>query len=332
MKNIREIAKLAGVSHSTVSRVINGSQSVKEMTRLRVEQVMAEYGYKPNVFARGMLGVTQTTLGIVIPNVLDPFFSELISAVENVCLERSAQLLIAEGKRTADSEFEAINYLLNKGCDRLLIHSKALSDEQLGIVLKRSPEIFLINRQLSGFDGRFIAFDNYTGARQSALAVIERGRRHIAVVTPHFTIADSNERLNGFSDELIQHGLTLNKDMIFNEESTQKGGMIAARTMLASGKLFDAVLCYNDMMAIGVIQALSDNGIRVPDDVSVVGFDDLEIAQYFVPRLSTIHYPVAEMAEQMVNCLLENMEHNNCAQNGALTAMWAPLFVGRESH
>lgn len=331
MKNIRQIAKLAGVSHSTVSRVLNSSDSVKRQTRERIEKVMAEHGYKPNVFARGMLGESPKTLGVVIPNVMDPFFSTVISSIEQVCRSQATQLLIAEGKTTPDSELEAINYLLNKGCDRLLVHAKALSDEQMAVVMGKSSEIYLINRAHPSFAGRCSNFDNYNGGRLAAKAIIERGRTSVAIVTISGAIEDANGRVQGFMDELHSNDISLNEDMIFSAASNLNGGTVAARSLLTKGANFDAVFCYNDIMAAGVIQALQDNGINVPADVSVVGFDDLEIANYLVPRLSTIRYPVAEMAEKMTQAILQELNGDDSAL-ASLNNRWQPIFVSRESH
>ncbi len=331
MKNIRQIAKLAGVSHSTVSRVLNGSDSVKPQTRERVEKVMAEQGYKPNIYARGMLGQSPKTLGVVIPNVMDPFFSTVIASIERVCRSQATQLLIAEGKTTSESELEAINYLLNKGCDRLLVHVKALSDEQLSVVLQKSREIYLINRTFAAFAARCSSFDNYSGGRAAAKAIIERGRSSVAIVTDANAIEDATDRLQGFVDELEANNISVSGKMIFAASSNLQGGTIAARSLLTKGVSFDAVLCYNDMMAAGVIQALQDNGINVPTDVSVVGFDDLEIAHYLVPRLSTIKYPVAEMAETMTHAILQDLAGDDSAL-ASLRTRWEPMFVSRESH
>jgi LacI family transcriptional regulator len=331
MKNIRQIAKLAGVSHSTVSRVLNGSESVKKETRERVEKVMAEQGYKPNIYARGMLGESPKTLGVVIPNVMDPFFSTVISSIERVCRSQATQLLIAEGKTTPDTELEAINYLLNKGCDRLLVHTKALSDEQLAVVLNKSKEIYLINRAHPAYPERCSGFDNYVGGGLAAKALIGRGRVSVAIVTSSIMIEDATDRLQGFIDELHANDISLSKDMIFSAASSLNGGTVAARSLLTKGAKFDAVFCYNDIMAAGVIQALQDNGVNVPADVSVVGFDDLEIANYLVPRLSTIRYPVAEMAEAMTQAILQDLNGDGSAL-ASLNNRWQPVFVSRESH
>lgn len=331
MKNIRQIAKLAGVSHSTVSRVLNGSDSVKQQTRERVEKVMAEQGYKPNIYARGMLGESPNTLGVVIPNVMDPFFSTVISSIERVCRAQATQLLIAEGKTTPDAELEAINYLLNKGCDRLLVHVNALCDERLAVVLGKSKDIYLINRAHPAFSGRCLSFDNYLGGRIAAKALMERGRKSVAIVMNASAIEDATDRLQGFMDELQANDISLSEDMIFYAASNLQGGTVAARSLLTKGVTFDAVLCYNDIMAAGVLQALQDSGIKVPSDVSVVGFDDLEIANYLVPRLSTVKYPVAEMAEMMTNAILQDL-NGDASALASLNDIWHPSFVSRESH
>lgn len=292
---------------------------------------MAEQGYKPNIYARGMLGETQTTIGLVIPNVMDPFFSTVISSIEKVCRSESARLLIAEGKTSLESELEAINYLLNRGCDRLLVHCKALSDEQLGVVMKKAPEIFLLNRALAEFEGRYVSFGNYQGGRLAAKALIEKGRRQIAVVSNESGIEDAIERLRGFKDEMAAQGVSFDDSALFLSEGNHRGGMVSARSLLTRGLKFDGVFCYNDMMAAGVMLALHDNGIDVPSEVSVIGFDDLEIASYLVPRLSTVKYPVAEMAEKTTHAILQDLNGDGSAL-ASLNNFWQPMFVSRESH
>lgn len=326
MKNIRDIAKLAGVSHSTVSRVINGIGSVKPKTREKIERIMAEQGYKPNVYARGMLGSLDKTLGVVIPDVMDPFFSSMLSGIEDVCQAGSAKLLVAESGLTADGELDAVNLMLGRGCDALIVQSKLASDEQLAEIMTKNDTLLLINRHLEGFTERCFYLDNYMGGYLAVQMLLEKGCHSIAMISRDFSMDDARQRYLGNVDALKEAGLEVDRRTFIQEAATLQGGAIAGRKLLTTGIPFDGVVCYNDAMALGLMQVMADNGIVAPRDIRVVGFDDIEVSSFSVPRLSTIHYPIREMAESAARLALQ------LDRDVDVISRWEPKMIPRESH
>lgn len=330
--NIRDIARLAGVSHSTVSRVLNNSPSVKPETRAAVEKVMADTGYRPNVFARSMSGVMAATIGVVIPDLQDPFFSTVISAVEHVAKQYQVQLLMASIVAFENAEQGAVDYLVDRGCDALIVHARTTDDALLQKLMAHNERMYLLNRNVKGFQERCFWFDNYRGGRLAAAAVLTRGRFDVAIVTDNLSSFESEERLRGIKDEFIDQGVDYDRVLIIREPPNLRGGLVAGRHILMRGTSLAAVLCFNDVMALGVMQALSDHNLRVPDDVGVVGFDDLDIASYSVPRLSTINYPVEAMAEQAAKVALAGQVDGIHDAPACIRTVWEPHFVPRESH
>jgi LacI family transcriptional regulator len=326
VKNIRDIAKLAGVSHSTVSRVINGSESVKPKTREKIEKIMAEHGYKPNIYARGMLGSLEKTLGVVIPDVMDPFFSAMVSGIEQVCQSHNASMLIAESGLTEEGELEAIGLLLDRGCDAFIVQSKLLDDARLSELLVKHENMLLINRSIDGLESRCFYFDNYSGGRLAVEAVLAKGRKSIAIVSRSFAIEDAQQRYQGSVDCLRDAGLAFDDRLFVQSDASLQGGSIAGRMLLTTGLNFDAVVCFNDVMALGLMQVLNDNGVRSPVDVSVVGFNDLEVSRFSVPRLTTIHYPIEQMAQVAAMQALE------LSVDDERSLVWRPELMLRESH
>lgn len=306
MKNIREIANLAGVSRATVSRVLNDSPAVNEETRAHVRKIIQEHNYRPNLHARQITSEGNPVVGVVVATTQDPFFSELVSGVEQVCLAReNVALLVSEGGDSAETERAAISNFLARGCDGLIVHTKYLPDEELQRFVKRLPNIVFINREVPELLNHCLWLDNFQGGVLAAEALIAAGRRRISVIGALETIVDSEDRLAGVRSVMRREGLTLEERNVFRELSSVEGGRIAMRRLLSAAVDCDGVVAFNDAMAIGALQTIADNGLAAPQDISVVGFDNLKISAFTVPSLSTIDYPVETMAKRATNAVLD---------------------------
>ena len=304
MLTIRDIATLAGVSRSTVSRVLNNSTSVNEETRLLVKKVMEEQGYRPNVHAQSLSNKEAKTIGVVIPEMLDPFFATMSAGIEKVCQQSKTHILLAVGGKTAETELAAIHNLVRQQCDAVVVHAKVASDEQLVSIAERLPGFVLLNRHIKKIASHCVWLNNKEGGRLAAEYLLKQNKKAIAVVASNFGIADPQQRIAGVKQAHIEAGVPHNESAIAIAHPNREGGALAAQKLLLTGQCFDAVVCYNDLMAIGVIQTLQENGIKVPEQVSVMGFDDLPIAAYCTPRLTTIRYPIEQMAAQAARLAL----------------------------
>ncbi|GLX78568.1 transcriptional regulator [Thalassotalea insulae] len=330
MSTIKDVAKIAEVSIATVSRVVNNGPKVGEKTRNKVLKVMADIGYKPNANARALVTQKNTTIGVVIPDLTDPFFASLANGVEKIARQNNMQLLLSTGQVSADSERRAINLLLERQCDAFVVHSKKLADEELISLAQQAPGLILIDRFIEAIQHRCVWLDNFEGGGIAARHLLSLQHTQLACVTSHYSIDDPSLRLQGFSAELARQDKQMVPELIVDAEPNQQGGELATQKLLSKHIPFSAVFVYNDAMAIGVISALEDNGFRVPQDVSVIGFDDVLLSRYSRPKLTTLHYPIEEMAEKAAQLALANCEQVSIHQSSE-TFKYLPRLVKRES-
>ncbi|MDO6719939.1 LacI family DNA-binding transcriptional regulator [Psychrosphaera sp. 1_MG-2023] len=330
MSTIKDVARIAGVSIATVSRVVNKGPKVGEKTRNRVLKIMQEIGYMPNANARALVTQKNTTIGVVIPDLTDPFFASLAHGVDKIAREKNMQVLLSTGLISESSERQAINLLLERRCDAVVIHSKKLSDDELVELSKRVPGLILIDRFIERIKHRCVWLDNAEGGKLAARHLLAMAHNSFACITSQYEIDDPLLRLQGFKDGILDAGFTLENKLIAKQEPTLQGGEIAAQELLSQNIPFSALFVYNDAMAIGAISTFEDNGFRVPQDISVIGFDDVLLSRYSRPKLTTLNYPIEDMAANAALLALEYRESPE--QYSAPEGLkYLPSLVTRES-
>jgi len=328
MITIKDIAKRANVSVATVSRVVNNGPKVGKETRERIKKMMDEMGYRPNINARALVTNNNDTIGLVIPEVLDPFFAALAHGIDEVARENSCQLLISTGSSDKNSEKNAINLLQDRRCERIIFHSKHLSDQELIELSERISGLVLINRYIEELQDRSIWLDNYEGGKIAARHLMALQHKSIAIITSNYDLDDPKLRLKGIVDELRKQSIEIEPDLIVEQTPDLLGGEKAAQALVSSGKMFSAIFSYNDAMAIGAISTLEDNGFSVPKDISIIGFDDVLLSRYSRPKLSTLSYPIIEMAKQATHLSI-SLTTGKTNYKGQLK--YLPKLVRRES-
>jgi len=330
MATIKDVARIAGVSVASVSRVLNNGPKVSKKTIEKVSMVMKELNYTPNANARALVTQKSTTVGVVIPDLVDPFFASLANGVEQVARQRNMQLLLSTGLVTAESEMQAINLLIERRCDVMVVHSKKLSDEVLIELANKVLGLVLIDRYIEAIADRCVWLDNLEGGKIAARHLLALNHQNFACISSKHQIDDPLLRLQGFQHELQSAGADIETSLIEYGEPTLQGGEIATQKLLASGKRFSALFVYNDAMAIGAISTLEDNGFKVPSDISVLGFDDVLLSRYSRPKLSTLNYPIEEMAMQAANIALE-LTAKQTEMDKTKNNKYIPRLVKRES-
>ena len=328
MSTIKDVARLAKVSVATVSRVMNDSPKASAASRKVVLQAMAELGYTPNANARALVNRTCDTMGVVVNDVADPFFGALVKGVCTVAMEQGLHLLVGNGFHNAEQERGAIELLIGKRCEALVVHSKALSDEELIDYALRVPGMVLINRDIPALKGRCISLDNRLGAATATRHLLGLGHRHIAFIGSDHAIEDASSRLQGYRDALAEAGAVADAERVECGTPNEEGGEHAMLNLLAKGLPITAVVAYNDAMAAGAISVLADNGLKVPEEVSVVGFDDIIYARYLRPKLSTIRYPIELMASQAAKLALQLAAGETQTLQSRI---YAPTLINRHS-
>ncbi len=328
MTTIKDVAKEAGVSVATVSRVINKSPKASQTSIDAVTHAMRKLGYRPNAAARALVSQSTNTIGVLVSDVSDPFFGTLVKSVDSVARENGKHILIGNGYHNASDERRALELLINSRCDALVIHAKGLSDEELIGYAREVKGLVLINRHIPEIAERCISLDNSKGAYLATEYLIRHGHTKIACITSSHDIEDTKERLNGYKAALKAHGIELSKNYIEYGEPNSDGGEVAMTNLLTKSLEITGVVAYNDYMAAGALVTLDQNGIDVPENISMVGFDDGLIARFVHPSLTTIRYPIEIMAERATRLALALSRDENAEDE---TAIFSPTLVRRNS-
>ncbi|MEI8655404.1 MULTISPECIES: substrate-binding domain-containing protein [Vibrio] len=328
MATIKDVAREAGVSVATVSRVINKSPKASKASIESVTKAMKDLGYRPNAAARALVSQSTNTIGVLVSDVSDPFFGTLVKAVDNVAHQAGKHLLIGNGYHEAEEERQAIDLLINSRCDALVIHSKALSDEELIAYAHEIKALVLINRHIPELADRCISLDNYKGAYLATEFLIRHGHEKIACISSSHHIEDADQRIEGYKDALAAHNISLPASYLELASPDSEGGEEAMTNLLTKSLDITAVVAYNDNMAAGALSVLEENGVKTPQDVSVIGFDDGLIARYVRPRLTTIRYPIQMMAEKAAKLALQLARDEELEQE---PMCFSPTLVRRDS-
>ena len=324
----KDVALLSGVSVATVSRVINHSPKASQASRDAVFKAMHELNYHPNANARALAHQNNDTLGLIVADVSDPFFGTMVKAVEQVAQATGNFLLIGNGYHDAAKEKHVIEQLIGHRCSGLVVHAKMLPDEELIQMMSYVPGMVLINRIVPGFESRCVALDDRYGSWLATRHLIQEGHKKIGFLCSNHQISDSQDRLQGYLDALQEHNIPVDERLISRGSPDELGGEAAMTELLSRGQQMTAVVCYNDSMAAGALSVLSDNGIEVPQELSLVGFDDVLISRYLRPRLTTVRYPIIAMATQAAELAIALAKGGPLPQT---THMFSPTLVRRHS-
>ena len=329
MVTIKDVARVAGVSTATVSRVVHGGGQVGDDCRARVKKVIEELGYRPNSNARALVRKTSTTLGVVTPRLSMTFFGCLAAGAEIAARNNHYKLLMSNSLYETKTELEAIESLREHSCDAIVLHSEYSDEKTLIALAKKNPGLVIINRFIPKLAQRCVWLDNRAGAKEITRYLIERGHRDIAIVTSVYQNSDPVLRLEGIREAMEEAGLRFNPDLVAESTANLKGGEEAAQALLESGKKFTALVAYNDLMAVGAMNRLQDMGVKVPGEVSVVGFDNLFVSRSARPQLTTMNYPIEAMATYAAELAIQLSTNAAAADNR--THLFLPELVERQS-
>jgi len=302
---IYEVAELAGVSLATVSRVMNNSDKVTKKTREKVEAAMKELGYRPNAMAQSLASNRSNSVGILVPRFYGPFYGEMLAGIEEELRAEGKHAVITAGHSEAAEEKSGIEFLLSRSCDALIVHADEVSDDYLTQLSKGEVPIILINRFVSEMAENCIVLNNEQGGYLAAKAVLDFGHRNIAYISgPHWK-ADATARLAGHKRALAEYGLPFDDRLAVEGNYQESGGVRGMRHLLQLDIPFSVVICANDETAAGAAGVARERGLVIPDDVSVVGFDNVSFTRYLRPKLATVNHPVNEMGRMAARCALK---------------------------
>ncbi len=295
-----EIARLAGVSQSTVSRVMNGNAPVAPDKQAAVLAVIERLNYRPNTAAQGLVTGKSYQIGIVTRHVGSPFFGEILRGIAKGIEGTNYHPVIGLGSEIAREDLNAIDLLLARRVDGIILQApqarQAINHEYLRELAHELP-LILIGAQIPGLEKQCVGVNNFAGGYLATSHLIEKGHRIIAHITGRLAVEDSIQRRDGYSQALRDHGLSVIPELIVEGDFGEASGSQAIELLTARREAhpFSAIFAANDQSAVGARLALYYRGISVPEDVSLIGFDDLPGSQYMIPPLSTIRQPVFYM-------------------------------------
>jgi LacI family repressor for deo operon, udp, cdd, tsx, nupC, and nupG len=325
-----DVARVAGVSQKSVSNVLGGYEPVSPELRAKVERAVALLGYVPNSAARTLRTGRTGVIAVAVPNLSAPYFAELASHLTDAADERGFTILIDETDGDADREARAARGLRHHGIDGLVLSPLALDPVSIAAAARDTPMVLLGERELPPSVDH-VAIDNVAAAREATEHLLGLGRRRIATVGGPLDDRESTGslRLDGFRAALVDAGLFDESLVVRTRRLQRHNGVEATERLLAAPRPPDAVFCFSDMLAIGVMHALRLRGVRVPDDVAVVGFDDVAEAAYANPTLTSVHLDRRRIARAALDILVGRLD--GAAAQGAGRTMIEHRLVVRES-
>ncbi|GKU82718.1 LacI family DNA-binding transcriptional regulator [Niallia sp. NCCP-28] len=304
---IYDVAKKAGVSTATVSKIINNKGSISEKTKLKVQKVMDELQYQPSMIASALKGKSTYTIGLLIPDLSNPIFAEYAKYIEERGQELGFSLMICNTDANPDKELKYISLLKQKQVDGIIVAARFKNIKLLRDLIKEGFPLALIARDLPALPIDSVTVDDYLGGYQVTEYLLSLGHKNIGVVAEGDR--SSKERIKGYQQALIDAGLTIDKNLtVVCDHPTREYAKFHAGSLLDLEKRPSAIFGCNDSLAIGVMQAAHERGLIIPNDLSVIGFDNTELSQVVVPSLSTVQQPLKDIGHHVVDLLTRKIE------------------------
>lgn len=309
MATIKDVARLAGVSTTTVSHVINKTRFVAEATQEKVLEAVKELNYAPSAVARSLKCNTTRTIGMLVTQSTNLFFSEVIDGVESYCYRQGYTLILCNTGGIYEKQRDYIRMLAEKRVDGILVMCSDLTQE-LSEMLESHADIpkVIMDWGPEASKADKIIDNSELGGYLATKYLIDRGHKDIACLSGHLNKLACQERITGFRRAMAEANLEVNDNWILEGNFECDTAVLAADKIIAMDKMPTAVFCFNDTMALGLMSRLQQKGVRVPDDISVIGYDNIELAEYFSPPLTTIHQPKRRVGKNAFEILLERIK------------------------
>lgn len=306
MSNINDVAQLAGVSASTVSRALSGKIPVDSDTKQRVLKAVKQLNYCPNVLAKGLKEGKTYTIGLIIPNIRNPIFPAVARGVEDMARKYGYTVILCNTDENIQVELDYVEKLRKRWVDGLIFATATSESTHILQLFNEGFPVMLLVRRMEEML-HAVVVDNFTAAYEATKLLILRNCKNIALISGNPKVDVYRERLKGFIKAHGDFGMSIDENLVIQGVSGAREGYAACRYIIEKGMKFDGVFATSDRKAIGSIKALKDNNIRVPEDVKVVGFDDLETTEMFEPPLTTMSQPTYEMGALAMEKLVKIM-------------------------
>lgn len=305
---IQDIAKLASVSTTTVSRVINNkTEGVSEITRKKILKIIQDTGYKPSSLARGLITKRTKTIGLIIPDITNPFFPEMARGVEDMANKNGFNVFLCNTDDNPSKERKYIDALKEKYVDGIILTvSSNPNDEHINELLKSDIPIVMMDRELEDSDVKCVYIDNLEGGYIATKYLINLGHKKIGCITGPLKSKSAIDRYKGYEKAMLENGIPLNKDLVIESNYKIEGGVLATNKLLNKSEVSAIFVC-NDIMAYGAYRAIKQRGYSVPQDISIVGFDNIYISNMMEKELTTINQPTYSMGATATKMLIRSI-------------------------
>ena len=306
--SIKDIARAARVSHPTVSRALRHSPLVKGETAERIRQIATGMGYRPSAIARSLATKETKTIGVVVTTIADPFIADVVSGIEETANDHGYLVFLANSNANPDREIQVVHSFHERRVDGILVTASRVGALYVPVLSRLRVPIVLINNQHPDEPDEFVysvMINNIKAGNQVMQHLIGLGHRRIAYIGDRTGFQSDNERLAGYRHALEFASYPFLPELVVHGDGKPEGGQQAMEKLIALPAPPTAVFCYNDMTALGALRAIYSHGLKVPDDISLVGFDDLAIASYTSPMLTTVRQPKQQMGRMAMETLLK---------------------------
>ncbi|NBD26788.1 LacI family DNA-binding transcriptional regulator [Paenibacillus glycinis] len=317
MTTIKDLARIAGVSVTTVSRALNGYDDVNEETRRKIKRVAEEMNYRPNVLARSLVTKKSRSIGVILSEInragaKDAMLYEILCGINDRASELDYDILLFSTNPKKQLSKSYSDLCKERNVEGAIISGLRVNDQYLQeVAVDTSFPCVLIDIPAEGNNLGHVTTDNVQGARMAVRHLVELGHRNIAMINGHNEASVSQQRLNGYRLELEKHGLPFRTELVYNGNFSEEGGGDAMHLILRNHPEVTAVFTASDLMVLGALRAVERSGGKVPETISIVGYDDIVIASYCSPRLTTVRQDKYEMGYQSAQLLIDMLEGRN---------------------
>jgi LacI family transcriptional regulator len=308
---LNDISRKSGISVSTISRVLNGKAAKFRIAKKTVQLILKtaeDLNYRPNQLARGLRLKKTHTIGLIVPDISNPFFAYITRSIQRAAHKLGYSLIVSDTDDNLEWEIEHINLLSNKGIDGLIIMPVGQRHEHIEKLLQKEIPLVLMDRSFDELNTHSIVVDNYTGAYKAVEHLIAYGHARIAVIQGLRNTNTNNARVNGYKDALIHYKIAIDDNLIVGNDYRKENGYIETKFLLKLERPPTAIFTTSDMITLGALQAFSEENYRIPDDISIVSFDDIDFAPYLIAPLTTVRQPKELMGEIAVKLLIEDIK------------------------
>lgn len=316
---IYDVAREAGVSMATVSRVVNGNPNVKPLTRKKVLAAIERLGYRPNAVARGLASKKTTTVGVIIPDISSLFFSELARGIEDIATMYKYNIILCNSDQRMEKELQLINTLLEKQVDGLLFMGAEIKEDHLQALTSTTVPTVLAATRDADNALPSVSIDHFQAGYDATQALIDRGHKRIAMITgPLNDPLSGLMRFEGYKKALIDAGIGLQEELVASGNFFYESGLTQTKEFLKLAEPPTAVFAANDEMAIGAIHAIQDSGLNVPGDIEVIGHDNIRLVEMVRPRLTSVVQPMYDIGAVAMRLLTKYMNNENVEEHVVL--------------